>query len=56
MSMFSTIVIVVYYTMVASFVFCFISCIQLTRSLLIATEKDVCWEIIYFVLSYYHSI
>ena len=38
----------VYYTPVALV-------IQLTRSELIATVKDVCWEIIYFVLSYYHS-
>ena len=28
---------------------CMLSCIQLTCSVLIATVKDVCWEIIYFV-------
>ena len=50
-----TIVTIVCYTAVALVVLCCISCIQLTRSVLIATVKDVCWEIIYFVLSYYHS-
>ena len=28
---------------------CMLSCIQLTRSVLTGTVKDVCWEIIYFV-------
>ena len=46
--MFLTIATVVYYI-------CCISCTQLTRSVLIAIVKDVCWEIIFFVLSYYHS-
>ena len=28
---------------------CMLSCIQLTRSVLISTVKDACWEIIYLV-------
>ena len=54
-SMFLPIVTVVYYATVAAVIFCCIGCLQLTRSVLMATVKDVCWEIIYFVLSDYHS-
>ena len=34
---------------------CCISCTQLTRTVLVATVKDVFWEMMYLVLSFYQS-
>ena len=42
--MFLIIITFLYYTTVASVLFCYISSKQLTRAVLIATVKDVCWE------------